>query len=66
MGPMGLLQGTLIYVGTTFVGYLEWLQLEYGISPIVAGMGLCVVAIFGGMVSVIILAILSTPREKRD
>jgi hypothetical protein len=66
MGPMGLLQGTLIYIGANFLGFLEQLQADYGISPLVAGVGLSVVAVFGGMVSVIILAILSTPREKYD
>lgn len=66
MGPMGLAQGTLIYLGTSCVGLLEWFQVNYGISPVVAGVGLSMAVIFGFMVSVIFLAIVSTPREKSD
>jgi hypothetical protein len=66
---MGLLQGTLIHVGTNFLRFMEQLQADHGTSsPLVAGVGLSVVAVFGGMlvVSIMILAILSTPREKYD
>ncbi len=48
---------------------MEQLQADHGTSsPLVAGVGLSVVAVFGGMlvVSIMILAILSTPREKYD
>jgi hypothetical protein len=66
MGPMGLLQGTLIFVGANSLAFLEQIKTDYGISPLVAGVGLSMVAVFGGMISVIMLAILSTPREKYD
>jgi hypothetical protein len=66
MGPMGLMQGTLIYVGSRVMSFLEQLQELYGISPIFAGMALCVLGVFGGMISIVLLTILSTPKDKND
>ena len=66
MGPIGLLQGTLIFVGTRAIGILEYLQENYGISPIISGIVICMVGVFGGMISIILLTIFSTPRQKID
>lgn len=66
MGPMGLLQGTLIFLGANSLAFLEQIHNDYGFSPLVAGVGLSMVAVLGGMLSVVMLAILSTPREKHD
>ncbi|KAG7366145.1 thioredoxin [Nitzschia inconspicua] len=64
MGPMGILQGALIFVGMTIMGFLDILQTRFGIHPILAGLGICVIGIVGGMISIVLLTILSTPREK--
>mmetsp|Transcript_16535 Transcript_16535/g.18244 ORF Transcript_16535/g.18244 Transcript_16535/m.18244 type:complete len:235 (+) Transcript_16535:103-807(+) len=62
MGPMGLLQGTLIFAGTRAMGILEYLQESYGISPLISGVVICMLGVFGGMISIIMLTIFSTPR----
>jgi Na+/H+ antiporter NhaC len=66
MGPLGLLQGTLIYTGTRLMNIFLWIQESYGIPPLVAGMVVCGLAIFGGMISIVFLTILTTPRMKND
>jgi len=66
MGPMGVLQGALIHVGIKFMDFFATLQEAYGISPVLAGMALCMLAVFGGMFSIVLLTVLSTPREKND
>ena len=69
MGPMGLLQGTLIFLGTNAMGILDYLQEHYGISPIFSAVVICMCGVFGGMISIILLTIFSTPRgggEKYD
>jgi hypothetical protein len=66
MGPMGMLQGAMIYAGTSVMGFLDTLKDKYGIPPIFAGVGLCMLGVFGGMISIVLLTILSTPREKVD
>jgi len=68
MGPMGLMQGTLIYVGTRAMGVLEYMHDKLGISPIVSGVIICMGGVFCGMISIILLTVLSTPTspEKVD
>ena len=66
MGPMGMLQGGVIYVGTSIMGLLDTLQEKYGIPPLFAGIAICIFGVFGGMISIVLLTILSTPREKVD
>ena len=66
MGPMGLLQGWLIYLGATGMNFFEYVQDAYGVSPLLAGVVLSFCAIFGGMVSVVAIAILTTPKDKND
>jgi len=68
MGPMGLLQGSLIFVGTRAMGLLEYMDERFGISPIISGLIILMVGVFCGIISVILLAVLSTPKsvEKND
>jgi len=63
MGPTGLLQGTLIFVGTRAMGLLEDMHEKFGISPIVSGLIICMFGVFCGMVSIILLTVLSTPKS---
>lgn len=68
MGPMGVLQGTLIFVGTRVVGLLEDIETKFGISPIISGLIICMVGVFCGMISIILLTVFATPKssEKSD
>jgi len=68
MGPMGLLQGTLVFVGTRAMGLLEDMHERFGISPIVSGVIISIVGVFCGMISIVLLTVLSTPKssEKID
>jgi hypothetical protein len=66
MGPMGMLQGTLIYLGTNLMGLFEWIQQQYGISPAMTGIFLIFFMVFGGMISIVLLTVLFTPKEKID
>ena len=65
MGPMGLLQGTLMYLGSVIMGIFETIQ-NSGVPPLAAGIALSFVAVVGGMCSVVVLAILTTPKDKHD
>lgn len=68
MGPMGLLQGALIFVGIRAMGVLEIVQEHYGVSPLVSGVIICTGVVTCGMISIILLTVLSIPRdgEKND
>jgi len=66
MGPMGLLQGTLIFFGTRAMGFLEDLHENYGISPIFTGVIICMVGVCCGMISIILLTVLATPRSSAE
>ena len=66
MGPMGLLQGTLMYLGAQAMDFFRSIQNAYGVSPILAGIVLSFCAVIGGMVSVVVLAIMTTPKDKND
>ena len=51
------------------MGILDYLQERYGISPIFSAVVICMCGVFGGMISIILLTIFSTPRgggEKYD
>lgn len=68
MGPMGLMQGSLIYLGTRAMGILDYMNETFGISPILSGVLICMFGVFCGMMSIILLTVLSTPKShiKRD
>lgn len=65
-GPMGLLQGTLIYMGSQVMDFFESIQNTYGISPLIAGVVMCGLGMFLGLCSIILLAILTTPKVKNN
>lgn len=66
MGPMGLVQGMLLYLGSKAMDIFHLVQESYGLSPILVGMVLSFFVVIGGMISVVILAILTTPKSKND
>ena len=71
MGPLGMLQAALIYSGAKLMDLFAWLKAAYGISPIFAGIFLCGMCVFGGLVSIVLFTILTTPSgshhdEKQD
>lgn len=68
MGPMGFLQGTLIFIGTRAVGFLEDIEANFGISPIISGVLICMVGVFCGIISIILLTFIAMPKsfEKID
>jgi len=65
MGPMGLLQGTLMYVGSLLTYVFDKVQ-NSGVPPLIGGIVLSFVAVVTGMFSVLILAIITTPKSKVD
>jgi len=66
MGPMGLLQGTLIFVGTRAMGVLDDLHAKFGISPFISSVIISIVGMFCGMISIIVLTVLSTPSKAKN
>lgn len=66
MGPMGMLQGWLVVLGSWLVGFFKRLQTSYNVSPIVAGVILCGMGVTMGLLSVIFFAIMTTPKFKQD
>jgi hypothetical protein len=63
---MGLLQASLVFMGSWLMGFFTRLQTSYNVSPIVAGMLLCGMGVTMGLMSVIFFAIMTTPRLKQD
>lgn len=66
MGPVGLTQGLFISIGYSAFDALEWLQKVFGFSAFFAGMilfGSCFIGIF---ISIVVIAVVLTPKEKRD
>jgi hypothetical protein len=66
MGPMGLLQQLLIDLGGLIMDIFQFVQTSFGMSPILTGMMICILGIFGGMISIVLLTIITTPRAKVD
>ena len=66
MGPIGIIQEALISVTFWIVEWVYWIENYSGLSPILAGMIICGMAIFGGMFSIVLLTVLTTPRAKID
>lgn len=66
MGPVGLTQGMFLATGYQAFDTLEWLQKTLGISALFAGMilfGSCFIGIF---ISIVVIAVALTPKDKRD
>uniref|UniRef100_A0A7S2YFM2 Thioredoxin domain-containing protein n=2 Tax=Entomoneis paludosa TaxID=265537 RepID=A0A7S2YFM2_9STRA len=66
LGPVGLIQGTLISTGYGLADIFVWLQDSFHLSPIFAGMILFGSAFVGCFIMIVILAIAMTPKEKQD
>lgn len=66
MGPLGLLQGALIFGGSRAMEFLEHLNETYNISPMFAGVIICILGVSCGMISIILLALVSIPRGGRE
>lgn len=66
MGPVGILQGMFLATGYGAFDAVEWLQRVFGFSAFFAGMilfGSCFIGIF---ISIVVIAVILTPKEKRD
>ena len=48
------------------MGFFEYAQTITGLSPLLAGCLLCVIAVIGGSISMVILVIALTPKDKVD
>lgn len=66
MGPIGKLQGLLIWAGMAILGMFNWVQNVSGLSPLLAGCLLCGIAVASGMVSMFCIVIALTPKEKAE
>jgi len=66
MGPLGRLQGFLIWAGMSLMRFFNWLRDMTGLSPLLVGCLCAAVAVFGGIFTMIILVVAVTPREKVD
>lgn len=66
MGPLGRLQGLLIWAGFSVINVFNLIQEKSGLPPILLGCLLCAGAVFGGMFLMIFLVVVLTPREKYD
>ena len=64
MGPLGRLQGLLVWAGVTMMNLFSWVQSISGLSPLLTGCLLCGLAVFGGMFSMILLVVVFTPGDK--
>ncbi len=55
----------MMYIGALVMNIFELIQ-NAGVPPLVAGIVLSFVAVVGGMISVVLLAIMTTPKAKND
>jgi hypothetical protein len=70
MGPMGMVQGTVIATGYGVADLLTWMQTSWGISPVVSAMFLFGSFFIGIFVAIVVMAIFlpasAGARPKRD
>jgi thiol-disulfide isomerase/thioredoxin len=70
MGPMGLVQGTVIATGYGVADLLTWMQTSWGISPVISAMVLFGSFFIGIFVAIVAMAIFlpaaAGERPKRD
>lgn len=66
MGPMGLLQGGLVFMGTTVVDLFQSFNERFGVSPILTGFILCFVGVGVGLFSILVFVLITAPRVKND
>uniref|UniRef100_A0A7S3LCU6 Thioredoxin domain-containing protein n=1 Tax=Amphora coffeiformis TaxID=265554 RepID=A0A7S3LCU6_9STRA len=66
MGPMGMCQGAFLSGAYGAFHAVEWLQEEMGFSPFFAVMILFGSIFIGIFITIVVSAVLLTPKEKRD
>jgi thiol-disulfide isomerase/thioredoxin len=66
MGPVGLMQGFFLVGIYGAFDIFAWLQGALGLSPMFAAMVIFGSLFFGCFVSIVVVAIALTPREKQD
>lgn len=66
MGPMGLLQGLLIFCGLLLHDLFQWTQSTFGLSPLLVGMILFGSIFLGCFFFIVFLALIIPPKVKRD
>lgn len=64
MGPIGILQGTLISVGVKAVDVFAWSQIRFGLSPLFAASILFGSVFMGIFLVIVFLAIVIPPKMK--
>lgn len=66
MGPLGLCQGVFLSGAYGAFHAVEWLQDKMGLSPFFAVMVLFGAFFIGIFITIVVLAIALTPKEKND
>jgi len=66
MGPMGLMQGLLIFCGLLLHDLFQWTQTTFGLSPVLVGMMLFGSIFLGCFFLIVFLALVVPARQKRD
>ena len=66
MGPLGQLQSLLLMIAIQMLKIFEWMQVFFGISPMVAGILFIGGVIFTGLTCMIVLAFSMVPKEKTE
>jgi len=65
LGPVGSMLGLMVSAGMILTDLFFWIQNLLGIeSPIIVAFILGIVAVFGGMIAIMVLVIMTTPRIK--
>jgi thiol-disulfide isomerase/thioredoxin len=66
MGPLGMFQGVLMFVGHTLSDVFEWAQHTFGLSPLLVGMILFGSMFMGCFFLIVMIALVIPERPKRD
>jgi thiol-disulfide isomerase/thioredoxin len=66
MGPLGILQGTLMSSGHIFFDVFQWTQDTFGLSPLLVGIIFFGCMFLGCFVLIVLLALIIPEKPKRD
>lgn len=66
MGPVGQVQAFLVVVGSRVIQFFQWMINELGLSPTVAGLLFAGTFMITGVVILIFIAVMVTPKVKED
>jgi len=66
MGPLGQIQAVLVIVGAQVINFFYWMTDEMGLSPTVTAIIFAGGFMFSGLVIMIFIAIMVTPKIKDD